>query len=291
MEITKLSRLTEDIIRQIRAVEAVCQAHDHLQGTMFLDTSLNFDPNMKTLFLLYKEDTLVSVLALFVPSKTEAEVSAYTLPDRRRKGYFKELLDAARTEMVKFGVPDLLFVCESNSEDGKKAIEAMPVDYDFSEYLLRYCGSLEDAKDDLLAKVKLYEAKEKDLEDLVWLSREIFNNNPNDARRLIANAIESKSRIQYIAKLGDIPIGMGNAAMEADETSIFGFGVTPPFQGKGYGGTILRLILLDLKNRGRGKITLEVDSTNDKAYRLYQKCGFQMETAFDYFRKKVLSHP
>ncbi len=81
-------------------------------------------------------------------------------------------------------------------------------------------------------------------------------------------------------------IGMGSASLGNDEASIFGFEVSPQYQGKGFGRAILKRILTDLKNRGRENITIEVDSTNKNAFNLYRKCGFEVETSFDYYRKR-----
>ena len=65
----------------------------------------------------------------------------------------------------------------------------------------------------------------------------------------------------------------------------FQLGVSPQYQGKGYGKEILNLIIQDLKSTAIEKISIEVDSNNQIAFNLYRKCGFQVETSFGYFRK------
>lgn len=53
MLIKEFSELSEEIIKEIRELELICKEHDKLNGSIFLDTSINFDSEIKTLFLLY----------------------------------------------------------------------------------------------------------------------------------------------------------------------------------------------------------------------------------------------
>lgn len=80
---------------------------------------------------------------------------------------------------------------------------------------------------------------------------------------------------------------MGSVSIENDEASIFGLGIAPQYQGKGFGRELLNLIAADLKNKGIENITIEVDSTNKNAFNLYKKFGFEVETSFDYYRKRA----
>ena len=288
MLIKKFNEPNEEIIKEIREVELICKEHDKINGSIFLDTSINFNSEIKSLFLLYDNSVLVSLISMFIPTNDEAEISAYTLPEYRQKGYFRILLDEAIKEITKYNIPDLIFVCEPQSNDGKGAIEKLKSEYDFTEYLLRYSGSLNDMKSLQIPEVKLYEAKKEDLEAIINLSQDIFNDSYDDAKSMITKSFESENRIQYIAMLDEKLIGMGSASFENDEASIFGLGVSPQYQGKGFGGAILKLVLTDLNNRGSKNITIEVDSTNKNAFNLYRKCGFEVETSFDYYRKRVI---
>ncbi|MDF2588583.1 MAG: acetyltransferase [Anaerocolumna sp.] len=104
---------------------------------------------------------------------------------------------------------------------------------------------------------------------------------------MVTKTFEANNRMQYIALLKDKLIGMGSVSIENDEASIFGFGVKPDHQGKGFGRELLNLLLVDLKEKGCSNITIEVDSTNENAFNLYKKCGFEVETSFNYYRKSI----
>ncbi|RBP66627.1 ribosomal protein S18 acetylase RimI-like enzyme [Alkalibaculum bacchi] len=286
MVIKKFSEPSEEIIKEIRKVELICKEHDKLNGSIFLDTSINFNSEIKSLFLLYDSNILVSLVSMFIPTRDEAEISAYTLPKYRRKGYFKKLLHEAIKEITKYNILDLVFVCEPQSNDGNEVIEKLKAEFDFTEYFLRYNDSVDDMEVRPTPEIKLKEAEKEDLESLINLSQEIFNDNYEDAKSMIIKSFESENRIQYIGMIDKKHIGMGSASLGNDEASIFGFGVSPQYQGKGFGRAMLKRILTDLKNRGRENITIEVDSTNKNAFNLYKKCGFKVETSFDYYRKR-----
>ena len=114
-----------------------------------------------------------------------------------------------------------------------------------------------------------------------------FNDSYEDAQGMINNIFLSHTRDQYLGILDDKIIGMGASSRDGDEVSIFGFGITPEFRSKGYGYKLLHLIVEQLRQSGIREIVIEVDSKNTHAFNLYQKFGFQIETAFEYYRKKT----
>lgn len=288
MLIKKFGELSEEIIKEIREVELICQNHDKLNGSIFLDTSMNFYPEMKTLFLLYEDSRLVSFISTFVPTSEEAEISAYTLPEYRRRGYFRRLLGEAIEEVKKHSIPDIIFVCESLSNDGKETIRKLNAELDFTEYSLRYKTLSDDIGIQKVSQLKLCRAEQQNLEALISLSQEIFNDDYDAAKSMVAKAFKSDNRVQYMAVLDEKTVGMGSVTFENEEAVIFGFGISPQYQGKGYGKELLTLILKDLKNEGVDNITIEVDSSNKNAFKLYRGCGFEVEASFDYYRKSVI---
>lgn len=285
--IKKFNELNVEITKDIREVEKICKQHDKLNGSIYLDTSINFNSEINSIYLLYENNKLISLISMFIPTNEEAEISAYTLPEYRQKGYFKKLLNDAIKEMIKYKIQDLIFVCEPQAKDGIGAIKKLKAKFDFTEYFLKYTGSLNDIDGLEAFKVKLYKAKEKDLEAIISLSQEIFKQNYDEAKSIITKAFEAENRTQYIALLDEELIGMCSVSIENNEASVCGLGVVPRCQGNGFGREILNLILADLKAKGRENITIEVDSTNKNAFKLYKNCGFEVETSFDYYRKSI----
>ena len=67
------------IVQAVRELEKVCQAHDGLKGSLFLDPSLNFSPDAPCLFACMEEDKLIGAMTFFVPTQEEAEESAQSV--------------------------------------------------------------------------------------------------------------------------------------------------------------------------------------------------------------------
>lgn len=276
---------SENIVNEVHRLEQICKNQDNLKGSIFVDTTMNFDQDMKTIFLLYDGKQLISLLTMFVPTQHEAEITALTLPSQRGKGYFKKLLSKAVEELIKYEIPEVLFVIESQSMTGKYVSTHLGAQYDFTEYSLR----LDNRKYVPLAtnRLKYLRPSEKDLKRLIDTSMRIFEDSYEDAQGMIVNIFQSNTRDQYLGILNDEIIGMGSSSRDGDEVSIFGFGITPEFRSKGYGYELLHLIVVQLRQSGIREIVIEVDSNNEPAFNLYQKFGFQTEVAFEYYRKKT----
>lgn len=291
MRIIKTNGPDQATIHGIRRVEQACKEHDGLRGSVSLDYSLNFYPDMMSLFLLYEQEEPVSFLSLFVPGGDEAEISACTLPGHRRKGYFGLLLDEAGREAAEYGIRDLLFVCEEQSRDGKSALAALRAEYRFTEYALKYRGPAKGTESPRTPRIRLRKAEREDLEAVISMSQAIFHDSPDDARSWALRAFESKDRVQYIALLENQPVGMASVYTEEGEAWIFGLGILPGYQGKGLGGEMLDQLIERTKSMGIQNIAIEVDSTNESAFRLYTKHGFETETAFEYHVKSIADLP
>lgn len=285
MILKELKVYSENVENEMHHLEQICQDQDNLKGSIFVDTTMNFSQEMNSIFLMYDGNQLISLLTVFVPTQQEAEITALTLPSQRGKGYFKELLSKAVEELIKYEIPEVLFVLESQSNTGKHVVARLAAQYDFTEYSM----SLDVRKYVPLAsnRLKYLKPSEEDLKRLIDTSMRIFDDSYEDTQGMITNIFQSITRDQYLGILNDEIIGMGSSSRDGDEVSIFGFGITPEFRSKGYGYDLLHLIVENLRQSGIREIVIEVDSNNTHAFNLYQKFGFQIDTAFEYYRKKT----
>lgn len=287
MLIKSLKRIDAAAEKEVREVYLCCREYENLKSNIFLETELNFNQEMNSLFLLYDENKLVSFISMFMPRSYEAEITAYTLPQYRRRGYFKRLLSEATGELKKYNVKDILFVCEDQSQSGKEAIKRLGADYDFTEYFMRYDTSETSFDSGCEYKTHIYNPDISDLESLCQISMLVYDESYEEAESMIKSSLTSSNRKAYAAVLGDRLIGKGFAGFENGEVSINGLGILPEFQGKGYGKELLHMIMRDLLDNGHENITLEVDSKNNRAFELYKKSGFRVEIAIDYYRKTI----
>lgn len=287
LEIKKLNRLDDSTIEEIKQFESVCKKYDGLSGNMDLDTSMNFDKRMKNVFLLYENGKLASALSIFAPRKNEGEVYGYTLPEYRRKGYFKKLLSAAAEELRNYGVGDFLFICEKKSTAGNAMIGKMNPEWDHGEHLMIYRG---DKPLPTEGHLTMHLAGRNDLKKLVDMYMLMFSDYYKDSDELtfkLSNIFDSKDREMYMAFLDSEPVGTCSVGMEHEEPSIYGFGIISECRRKGYGKEFLKLVMNNLIARNMKTIKLDVDYENLNALNLYLKMGFEIEASFGYFRKKL----
>lgn len=282
MFIKAYSSLNEKVINEILNLEKVCKKHDKLKGNIFLDTSLNFDPSIKSIYLLYDNRELISMLSMFIPTQQEAEIAAFTLPEHRQSGYFNALLSKAVGELKKFEIPKILLVCESQSISGREVVTALKAEYDHTEYSMRLNKTKFDDIDTY--RLSLITPDIKELNKIIAISMKTFDDGYEESKSLIENCLQSKPRKQYLAVLNNEIIGLGSINQQRDEALIYGFGIVPEYRGRGYGKELLHLIVERLWHAGTTEIMLDVNSKNAHALELYKKSGFQIEVAFDYYK-------
>lgn len=281
MKIIELQTISKSQHEDIENLEAICKKHDKLKVDVFLSNELNFNKEIKCYYLLYEEDTLISFLYMFMPTAKEAEISAFTDPSFRQRGYFKSLFQKAVSELSKYSIKEVLLVHEPASKEARSVLEKLHVKYDFSEYLLVYIAN---RALEINNRLHLEPARENNISEIIKLNMAVFNEDYTSSSSLVTESINSKKIEAYVAKTDSELIGVCNVNLESEDVSIFGLGISPEYQGNGFGKEMLNLIIKKLLNMNISSITLEVDSSNNKAFNLYTKNGFTIKTQFDYYR-------
>lgn len=274
-------------VRQARALEETCKAHDGLKGSLYLDPSLNFSKETPCLFVLLEDETPLGVMTFFAPAQEEAEIVCLTHPNYRRSGVFRALTAAAAQAALRFEIPDLLFVCERQSESGVAALARLGAAHEYTEFGLRFDRSFDAGGLRIPNGLTLRRAYEADLDAMARVSAESFREPPERARHFLALALASAHRKQYIAHLGGEPVGLCGVGHEDGETTIYGLGVLPALQGRGVGRGMIALLLKELLAYEKADILIEVDASNPAALHLYLACGFVPEITNDYYRART----
>ena len=88
------------------------------------------------------------------------------------------------------------------------------------------------------------------------------------------SSLSSPYTIYLVARQGGKIAGSAGLWRTFDEADITNIAVRPEMQGKGIGEMLLRSLMEQGRKEGIVRFTLEVRSSNEKAIRLYEKCGF-----------------
>ncbi|WP_281242965.1 GNAT family N-acetyltransferase [Thalassobacillus cyri] len=68
---------------------------------------------------------------------------------------------------------------------------------------------------------------------------------------------------------------------------MYGVCMLPEHQGFGYGKEMMLHLIKEARRLSNQKVTLEVDSKNDRAYLLYRKLGFVATKSTGYYQKSL----
>jgi UDP-4-amino-4,6-dideoxy-N-acetyl-beta-L-altrosamine N-acetyltransferase len=102
--------------------------------------------------------------------------------------------------------------------------------------------------------------------------------------------LKDKTYLIFIAFDDKIPIGYGqiNHIDRINGSCEVGFCLSPEMQGKGYGEFLVKKIIdYAIKKLNLHRICLEVFVTNERAIKLYEKCGFEKEGIL---KDKIFKH-
>lgn len=249
---------------------------------LYLDGGLNADKDLDSFYLVWEDDRIASALVIFAPTRREAEVTVFTHPDFRRRGYFNCLLYLAIAELVLHDVESLLFVLEGRWGIGRMLAERKGALLERSEHVLVFRGGLPAARGGGLALLPL---SEEWIPSLARIQAAAFSVSVEEAESRTLDFFAAKEIEAYIATLGDVPVGGLSVNRAGNERYICGVVVDPAKQGKGYGRGMLRLLLEKLLLEDSAKeIVIEVDNENHRALNLYLSMGFVEAARCDYMR-------
>ncbi len=283
MQIIPIDFPTEAQRQEIIALAAVCSTHDTIPYTVEFDESFRREGQYNT-FILREDHMALAVINLFTPTDTEGELSAFTHPDHRRRGYFSLLLEAAQQELKRRDCKRLLFVIPKQSESGRAAAEHAGAVFEFSEYLMRLEDDLR--KDPVpVSPVEIRRAEGPDEPDLLILAGISFGDSPEDGARYLEGTFGVPGRSLSVAVLDGRPIAMASMVTSEDRCYIHGLCVLPAYRKRGIGRALLEYKIAEAANEYPGRpIELEVAVQNPGALSLYTRTGFMVIERYDYYQ-------
>ncbi|HMA38413.1 MAG TPA: GNAT family N-acetyltransferase [Chloroflexia bacterium] len=265
--------------QDVRALADLCNAQEGLE------LKLNLGPGPAdgtSQFLYYAAGELIGFCSL--DGDEEPEVCGMVHPAQRRRGIGRALLAAAIAETQRRGGPTLILICEAASATGQAFVATTGAPLSLAEYHMELdAPATSEPPAPADAAIQLQRASAADLDDLVRITVAAFGDAEASTRRRIAADLQGAQEEFYLARLGGTPIGSLKLVMGDGWAGIYGFGVLPEYQGQGRGRQILETAIRQLRAGGRPRITLEVESTNAPAHRLYAALGFRVTTTYGYY--------
>lgn len=279
-----LDRLDETDKQAAKELMARCQAHDGYSPCVQLDHSLNFRKDMESWFRVSEGQDWLGLASIFAPMAHEGEISLCVAPGRRRQGIAEALIAAARASLDKAGVARCLLVCDQRSEPGRAFAAKEGARLDREEHAMRLAHRTPPR---IPAQLIIKKGDIPDIPAMAAVIAAAFGDDLLVSEAFTRSSFASGIRTAYLGYSRETLaerrklVATCFVSDEDGALSINTLSVDPTEQGKGYGMEFLCGVIARL-DAGR-ELTLEVDSTNDRALRLYRRAGFEDESVVDYY--------
>jgi ribosomal protein S18 acetylase RimI-like enzyme len=256
----------------VRALGAEVVAHDggRLKLELGYLESGSFDAALE-----WEDDRLVGFAALYAFGPPEVEVAGMVAPDARRHGIGGRLLDALLPLARQAAYTRVLLVTPSTTPAGRAFALSRAATLSHSEHFLVLGETPVGAPAN--RRVVLRPAGPEDLETVRRLLRSAFDWEPP------TDLLDRTGDTTQLIEDGGVPVGTLRISRREDEAGIYGFAVDPTRQGQGLGRDVLARTCRALRDEGVSRVTLEVETENENALRLYTSTGFAREAGEDYW--------
>ncbi len=288
MSIITFHTLNEKQRGDINQLITACNDYDKLKRLPVLEEDDNYYPELKSYYCFYEEEVLISALILYQPFPDEAEISAYTLPSHRRQGYFKSLYGKAVTELKKFHISIVVLVVENKSITGKACAEALKAKAGRADYLMSYeIKADRNYKEAFLKNFTVEQLTGNNLMEGIEVFRQIFEWEQEVVQEMLKLSLEDSNTQTFLLRSKEAAIGILSLHLGGTDASIYGFGIRERYRGVGFGKALLVWAISALKEMGRHKVVLQVESESGEALQLYKTFGFTIVEQYDYHYKKI----
>lgn len=288
--IIKRQGLIEEEMEDIAQLAQLCQRHDGTPVRIDIEELRRHGGLVCQCLLYYVDGILVGCLTLFGLGLGKREITGMVHPDYRRRGIFRHLCQVAQAECDSQHIEEVLLVTEEISESGKAFIASTGATFQFAEHemflrQLRMGNSFDER-----LQVKL--AGDGEIERYLQVLSESFGTSIEARRPMVTLFWRNPKFRFYLATLGDGEVScrepVGCLRMEINEAlqriGIYSVGIVPAYQGRGYGRQMLEEAIGAIPERNKKTITLDVETDNQPAFRLYSSCGFQVKHTYAYYR-------
>jgi ribosomal protein S18 acetylase RimI-like enzyme len=276
----KKQTLTEADINAIEKLINACNTYEGLHMRLSLDALRKRPGDETNDFLYYENGFLVGYLSIESWGTREREATGMVHPDYRRKGIFSDILTAAKKECQRRGAQKIILVCEHAAQSGQAFIKSIEVRPEYAEHEM-VLGTFRERR--IFHKgLHMRQANMSDLDTIVAILA-TDSGNVESVKQWIRKCLEEPSWRFYLATLDGKPLGCLRLDDMGDQVGIYAFEVRLGYRGLGYGRQMLEEAIRIIRAGSQKPIMLDVETDNTNAIGLYQSCGFEIKTTYDYF--------
>jgi ribosomal protein S18 acetylase RimI-like enzyme len=279
-------QLTPHQLAEVDALVLACQQVDINRIAIYRHLLENKRP-MRCNFLYYHENQLIGFLRAFFFSHHTCEIALMVAPSHRRRGVASVLLKEVIPLVSGQSTEKLLFSCPHKIHD--EWLLARGFIYENSEYQMTYTAK--HALPQLEVDHAIRHAVESDLPLLVDMDYACFSTqNPEIGLTFHGLLCDSTCDIFVLCYQG-VPVGKAHVFWHKDNARLTDIAVMPKMQGRGFGSALIIHCIQHILHTHQAKlgqaaltrITLDVETNNNTALNLYNRLGFGISNAHDYW--------
>lgn len=299
--------LTKAVICQIEALHAACTEPfpgPDLLGLVLPEAEGAEEDAFYALY--YIEETPVSFLSCFCPDGEVCELSGFTAPSFRNRGFFSLLFKEAKKEAKRlFGDVTFSFQCLSSDPDTTAFCKARGLSFSHSECIMErvwpgtkpsgHGGAVPGAAFPTASGVSLRPSDDRAL--LARLHGKAFDCPAAFSMDYVDTVLADPGTVSRLILADGKPVGLlhltfqgapagPSAGREGQTAYLTGLGILPEFRRRGFAGAALGAAFSLLPNHSR--LALQVSTLNTAAFRLYEKLGFEVSLRLDYYTMPAL---
>lgn len=272
-------------LEEVRRLASLCEARDGVSMEARLDFgALESGPvDSSSCVLQYVRGALVGFAGMYSwGDVTEVELVILVHPDVRRRGIGRGLLHTVIFLCRERGVRRLLLVVPRELPGSTAFARQAGTRHVRAEYTMDLDISRIPEPVPAAHVVELRMAGADDIPVMTAIAGAAFKTPFGKEQQYLARLMRDRGRTTWLATQDSFPVGVIQSADDGGRTFIVHFAVRPEMQGHGIGRQMLLAIIHGLRNAGRQRISIEVETDNDHALGLYESCGFVTVNVTDY---------
>lgn len=282
-QLTKLSKLHKNDLRSIKSLVDLSAQQDGFRVKLYWNILQNRLTQELNDIFYFIDGNLVGYLALFTFEVDEAEISLVVHPKYRRQRIGQRLLSEALLELRMRRITKTLWICPQQSMIDRHYVQSFDPEYVFSqiEMITKQVPVFEN-----LPEVQLRLATVGDLPLIAKIGMISFESPYAETlQRFTENMQEKNRKIWLLSGLGQENIGKIHVRFEGNATVfIHDLCILPEHRGKKLAMAMIVKTMQMLHQEGMRVFTLDVETDNEGALKLYQQCGYETMAAYDYWR-------
>ncbi|WP_168188618.1 GNAT family N-acetyltransferase [Thermoflavimicrobium daqui] len=281
--IISIQTWTTEQLNELQKLHHLCNFYDQINTPINYYMLKNRRQSDKYDFLYYIDHKLVGYLGLFIYMGDEAEISTIVHPEFRQQKIFTQLFTLAKQKLQSKQIQRAIFLTDTRSKSGKQVLQHLHTSYRESFYHMQHQSQ---SFPSITIPTSFSQAEPSDLDEWVQLEAKSFQESEEVLRYHILmfwnHSHHYHFKYSYSNKL------VGKISVSGDETQahIYGLCVDPEFQRKGIGKSLILSTLKQLQDQYT-KFTLDVEISNKRAIKLYEKCGFQIIAKHDNYELSI----